>query len=651
MKIISRYVLKEHVGPFVFALSALTSLMLLQYIARRFGDLVGRGLSWQVITEFFLLSIPFTVAMTLPMAVLVSVLYAFSRLASENEITALKAGGVSTRSLMRPALLTSVVLAFFMLWFNDQVLSRSNHELATLQMAILRTKPTFALKEQVINTVKEGQLYLRAGYIDRDQSGRMRDVTIYDVSDAKRRRTIYADSGTLELAPNKRDLRMHLYHGMMMSVPTDQNQQLDRIYYRQDQLKVRDVANSFQSINADTAAKGEREMSVCEMQQEYEARHRAFQRAYSDSVQAVWRVMNSHGQKNPKPAEPVLTKAGGIGALYCRFIRKYLHVPTANAAELPRTPIGQQQDTTAKRQDTSAKRQDTTAKRQDTTAKRQDTTAKRQDTTSKRQDSAVARQQDSAKAALARQQDSISKAKMAKLGDSVWVIVNGIIKHVGRNQIPPGAFIPETSATAGASAANPRPGTGQPVGQAPPTPAIPGAGTPAGAMPSPPPPGVASADTARKDLQSEITMEVSDAKLRLDDARHWRNRYGVEIQKKFSLAAACIVFVLVGAPIALRFPRGGVGLVIGVSFVVFAVYYIGLIGGESLANHSIISPFWAMWADNILFFVVGLILVARMGHEGVTSRGGNFHEMLDTVKAWFARLARRGRAQHETSVA
>jgi lipopolysaccharide export system permease protein len=130
-------------------------------------------------------------------------------------------------------------------------------------------------------------------------------------------------------------------------------------------------------------------------------------------------------------------------------------------------------------------------------------------------------------------------------------------------------------------------------------------------------------------------MEMNDAKLRLDEARHWRNRYGVEIQKKFSLAFACIVFVLVGAPIALRFPRGGVGLVMGVGFLVFAIYYIGLIGGESLANKNIVSPFIAMWIDNIVFLLIGLTLVALMGNENTTSRGGQFAEKVDAVRAWF----------------
>ena len=104
MKIISKYVLREHVGPLTFALTALTSLMLLQFISRQFGELVGKGLPWSVIGEFFLLSIPFTVALTVPMSVLVAVLYAFSRLAGENEVTAMKASGVSPWRLVSPAI-------------------------------------------------------------------------------------------------------------------------------------------------------------------------------------------------------------------------------------------------------------------------------------------------------------------------------------------------------------------------------------------------------------------------------------------------------------------------------------------------------------------------------------------------------------------
>ncbi len=538
MRLINKYILKEHVGPFVFALSALTSLLLLQVVARRFGDLVGRGLSWQIITEFFVLSIPFTLALTLPMAVLVAVLYAFSRLAAENEVTALKAGGISTRSLLWPVLAASTVLALFMLWFNDQVLPTANHELATLQMAILHTKPTFALKEQVINPVKEGQLYLRAGVIDRDQSGRIRDVTIYDVADPAHRRTIYADSGTLAFATNKRDLVMHLFSGMMMTSPANAPAQLSRIYYRQDELKVRDVANSFQSIDADTAMKGEREMSICEMQKEYSTRATAVQRAYSDSIDAVWKLQAAKDSaKGKEPKRAPIKKAGGLGALYCTLMTKYLHVAVAEAAEVQQPATRQKAVAASLGQDTSKK----------------------------------------------------------KTGARPPVVA------APTNQPPVARTAAEAAAIAG-----------------------------------------------RSESAMSASYELTDAGIRLQDARHWRNRYGVEIQKKFSLAAACIVFVVVGAPIALRFPRGGVGLVIGVSFLVFAVYYIALTGGESLADHGIISPVVAMWGDNALFLALALPLVWRMGREGVTGRGGNFGEMAENARAWFARLrtdrgARRSR--------
>ena len=84
------------------------------------------------------------------------------------------------------------------------------------------------------------------------------------------------------------------------------------------------------------------------------------------------------------------------------------------------------------------------------------------------------------------------------------------------------------------------------------------------------------------------------------------NRLEVEIWKKYSIPFACIVFVLIGAPIAVRYRRAGVALVVGVSLVVFCAYYVALIGGEHLADREYLSPFWAMWAANVLFGIVGI---------------------------------------------
>jgi lipopolysaccharide export system permease protein len=213
VKILNKYALQEHVGPLCFAMGALTSLLLLNYIAKNIGNLVGKGLPWTVIAEFVGLSVPFTVAMTMPMAVLVAVLYAFSRLAAENEITALKASGVALSRLLIPVLLGASAISVGMIAFNDQVLPRSNHQLRSLMEDIARKKPTFSLHAQVINAVSPGKLYLRAGRLD-EATDKMREVVIYDLGDPTRRRTIFADSGTMALTPSG-DLALTLFDGSM----------------------------------------------------------------------------------------------------------------------------------------------------------------------------------------------------------------------------------------------------------------------------------------------------------------------------------------------------------------------------------------------------------------------------------------------------
>ncbi|MFL5954851.1 MAG: LptF/LptG family permease [Gaiellaceae bacterium] len=556
MKILSKYVLKEHTGPLVFALAALTSLLLLNYIAKQFGALVGKGLPWTAILEFFGLSIPFTVATTLPMAVLISTLYAFSRLAAENEITALKASGVGMPTVMLPALGAATIITILMIGFNDQILSRANHQLAVLQTDIARTKPTFALREQVINPVSPGRLYVRTGHIDR-ATNRMREVTIYDLGDPSKGRTIYATSGLLGFSPNGADLVMTLFDGWMQEVSSTDPGQLTRLFFRRNQFIVKGVGSKFES-SQNVDYKGPREKTICEMQQDYTAATGGVERARNDlsrlllnsvhysttgvSLQAQ-EAAHMAGVRPVTPLGPMTAQGPAahfdtthasvgitIGGAYCRFLSLF-GVKTAHAAE-----------------------------------------------------PAIAPQFGGTRAQRARERALIEKQRLA-----------------------------QDSANKAAAAA----------------------GTPATPTFVAPSAGYAAVSG------NETLGAINGLRDRLGESERTRNMFGVEIHKKFSLAVACIVFILIGAPIALRFPRGGVGLVISVSLSVFALYYVGLIAGQSLAENGTLSPFWSMWLANIIFTIVGLFLLSRMGKESGSSRGGDMREMLDMLRTWGAGLLRR----------
>src|SRR5206468_3929457 len=227
VRTVSRYLLRQHIAPLGFALAALTSLMLIQQVAKQLSGLLGKGLPTGVIIEVFVLSLPFIVAVTLPMAVLVAVLHVFTRLASDNEITALQAGGVSVTRIIAPVLGGAAAVALLSFPWNDQLLPRTNHELRSLQVDIQRKKPSLALKEQVINEVVPGQFFLRAARID-GNTNKLKDVTLYDLGNAERRRIIVADSGRMAYAKGGRDLFLTLQDGDIQEVDRADPAQFNR---------------------------------------------------------------------------------------------------------------------------------------------------------------------------------------------------------------------------------------------------------------------------------------------------------------------------------------------------------------------------------------------------------------------------------------
>ena len=84
----------------------------------------------------------------------------------------------------------------------------------------------------------------------------------------------------------------------------------------------------------------------------------------------------------------------------------------------------------------------------------------------------------------------------------------------------------------------------------------------------------------------------------------------VEIHKKFALPVACVVFVLIGAPIGMRVRRAGPAVAFA-SIGFFLFYYICLIGGEELANRLLLPAWLAMWLANLVLGALGLRLTAR----------------------------------------
>lgn len=88
-------------------------------------------------------------------------------------------------------------------------------------------------------------------------------------------------------------------------------------------------------------------------------------------------------------------------------------------------------------------------------------------------------------------------------------------------------------------------------------------------------------------------------------------KYEVEIQKKFSIPVACVVFVLVGAPLGVLSRRGGLGAGI-LSVVFFVFYYLCLIGGEQLADRLVLPTWLAMWFPNLLLGAIGAVFLRQV---------------------------------------
>ena len=114
---------------------------------------------------------------------------------------------------------------------------------------------------------------------------------------------------------------------------------------------------------------------------------------------------------------------------------------------------------------------------------------------------------------------------------------------------------------------------------------------------------LASLNNNVRQFKNEFTL--------IENYQKTNNKFRVEIHKKFTLAIACILFTLVGAPLGMLVRNGGLTIASGLSIAFFLIYYILLIWGEQLADRNLINPGLGSWLPNIVLFISGMIFLKQ----------------------------------------
>jgi lipopolysaccharide export system permease protein len=437
MKILSRYILREHTAPFIFGLVVTLFVLVIDIVPNIVELIIGKNLDALTVLWVFALNLAWMLALAVPMACMIATLMAFGRLSADFEILAMKTSGINVLRMLLPVLGMACLIAIGLIWFNNAVLPEANHKARVLMGDIRVMRPTLSIQSNIFINDIPGYFIL-IGDVDHKTS-KIRDVLIYDQRATNINRTITADSGYLEFLDGGQVLSFELEDGESYESDQKNKEQYRRVAFKKQVINIRDVSRELRQTSS--SHRGDREMSTSEMLEETHT----LRENISQYKQENKKIILSHQDPN----------------------------------EIIRGKIGTQPP---------------------------------------------------------EEIDTADHLKVSFVIDALTNMRNtrSILKS-----------------------------------------------------------------NNRKIAQVEKSVSV----------------YLLEVHKKFSIPAACIVFVLIGAPLGMLGRRGGMGSAIGISVGLFVVYWAFLIGGEELSDRGITSPEMAMWLPNILIGAIGLILILRIVTE------------------------------------
>jgi lipopolysaccharide export system permease protein len=438
--ILVRYVLKEHVAPFLMALFVITFLFVVDFLVNILDSVLSKGLPVGTVLEIFALNLAWMFSLSVPMAVLVACLMAFGRLSGDQEITAIKSAGIPPFAMMRPVLLVAVLGTELLILFNNWVLPEANHRSVELMSAVSRKKPhAFIDAGRLVTQFPGVQLWVNR--ID-PTSGTLYGIEIFETDTKGAPRIVVADSATMDYVDNGATLMLRLRSGENHMVDERDPGNYFRIRFSSQDFAVKNVNDRLE--RRDRNHRSDREMPVEMMMNVIKEANENYGRIMDESQRSLF------------PDLDALLKILPGDSI----------VPATSTIEL--------------------------------------------------------------------KTDTLRRVRAV------------------------------------------------------------------------------SEIAVREKSRSRIVERTFD---RLENEEKRQSQYWVEVHKKFSTSFACIVFVLIGAPLGIMARKGGIGTGVIYSIAFFVIYWVSLIGGENLADRLIVSPVFAMWISNVFMGSIGIFLTYRMTRD------------------------------------
>ncbi|MCH8953895.1 LptF/LptG family permease [candidate division KSB1 bacterium] len=429
IKILPKYLVKEHIGPFCFALLVINSIFILNLIFRELGKFMSKGLSLGTILEFIFLNLAWMIALSVPCAVLTATIMAFGRLSAENEITAIKAGGISLYQILPATLIVSLGVAGALIWFNNEVLPDFNHRTKLLMLDIARKKPLLNLEAGVIYTDIPNYNILGPTIKEINSTTYIENITIDDQTTSNIIKTIIAKVGEITFSEETGLVEITLLDGELQEIDINNPESFKKVEFTKHVIKI--PMTEMLLMRSQSEYRGDREKSSAAL------------------MEGVY-----------KNRQRILERRQKLNETVNQQLSKYIY----------------------------------------------------------------------------------SNSKEEKTLDLL------ILDHQRLN----------------------------------------------------------------RKIKTDLNLINSYTKS--------IDRDLVEVHKKYSIPAVCIVFVLVGSPLGILARKQGWAAAAGLSIGFFLLYWAFLIGGESLADRQKISPFWGMWSPNILVGGLGIFLVLRTVRDTATFR-------------------------------